>query len=570
MCGRYYPAQEPVAAHTSFPLRKTLLLLLILAGLAACAWFGWNRFARWNRDKLVCYALTYAQKGDWSSALLTARQVLLSDPENAPMCRLIATIADAAGFPETILWWSRAVKANDGNFNDIAQLVTSALANGETDMAGEALQMVREPDQKLSSYHLLAAAYAVAAGRLAQAENEFSQAAAIEPKNLSIQLNLASLRLQSTNVEAVADARSTLEKLRSDPALRAPSLRALLADARRHGDSGNALRIATELATDPGATLEDKLALLEEIKRNGGADFDVQLKGVQAAVSGNPGLIRMLAHWMNAQGLAAQTLEWVQSLPNKTQSQPAVQLAMAESLSGLGKWENVREMLAKCNWQELNFLRFAIQARAARETMHPTESGEKWQNAITATKGDERMLSMLAHLVGGWGWSCECEQVWWLIARHNTGQHAALQSLYKLYSDAKNTRQLYLVIERIYEINPNDPGAVNNMAAVSLLLGKNLQLAHRLAMKNYRHFETNSWAVSTYAFSLYRRNRIDDGLRALRMLPEAVLRQPAIAVYYGILLAASGDRTGAQPFLKIAEQSRDLLPEEKELVTQVR
>ena len=227
-------------------------------------------------------------------------------------------------------------------------------------------------------------------------------------------------------------------------------------------------------------------------------------------------------------------------------------------------------MLIQGNWQDLEFLRLAIQARAARETLRSTEFSEKWEKAIVATNGDPRTLSMLARLVGGWSWNRECEQVWWLIAKHSSGQREALKSLYKLYSVSKNTPQLYKVVQRVYELNPGDPSAINNMAAVSLLLGKNLELAHQLAMKNYNNYPDNPGVASTYAYSLYSRKKSGEGLKVLSVFPLETLRQPSIAVYYGLLLASAGERERAGEFLDIAAQSKELFPEEMALLDQAR
>jgi len=540
--------------------------LLVL--IAAFAWLGRDRLRLWNQRKLSLQAVSFAQKGDYNSAVLFARQVLQTDPNNAPMCRLIAQIADAAGAPEAILWWSRAVKLEGEKFNDIAMLVSSALRNDETGVAGEALNQVHEPDRKLLSYHLLMAGYAVATGQLEVADAEFSQAAAMQPQDKSIQLNLASVHLQSSTPETAAAARTTLEKLKEDPALRALAMRALLGDARMHNDPEKSLKIARELATGPDATFQDELAWLEEMKRSSASDFDGLLKSLQKKIERNPGLIRTLVHWMNSQAMTVQSMEWIRSLPLRLQSNPSVQFATAESMSILGQWEDLRVMLIKCNWQDLDFLRFAIQARAARETMHTAEFGEKWEKAIVATKGDVKMQVMLARLVSGWSWNRESEQLWWLIARHASGQRAALQSLYKLYSDAKNTPQLYRVIERIYQLDPAAPAAINNMAAVSLLLGKNLELAHRLAMENYRSYPKNPAAASTYAYSLYCQKKGGEGLKVLATFPEETLRQPTMAAYYGLLLASAGETEKAAVYLDIAAQSKELLPEEKSLVIQ--
>lgn len=448
----------------------------------------------------------------------------------------------------------------------IAPLVATALRFDETAVAEESLAQVREPDRNTAGYHQLMAALGIATGRLDLADTHFAEAAKLDPKNEAIQLNLASVRLQSTNPETVAEARATLDRLKTNPAFRLDAQRTLLAEARKRGDAAQALQIAKQIVGDPGCGLKDQLACLEEMQHGGDADFAAHLQALKNAATGHPPLIQKLIHWMNAHAMAAQALDWAKSQPREIQSQPGMQMMVAESLCGVSKWEEVRTLLARADWGGLEFFRYAILARAARETTRSAESKSKWERAVIATDGEVRPLYMLARLVNGWEWKTETEQVWWLIAEHDAGQRAALKSLYKLYSDARETPQLYRVAERVFQLDPNDPVAKNNMAALSLLLGKNDKTAHRLALENHRSYPRNAGVASTYAFSLYRQGKTGEALKVLEALPGESLKEPSIAAYYGVLLAADGDPGRARPFLEIASQSPALLPEEKALV----
>jgi hypothetical protein len=52
----------------------------------------------------------------------------------------------------------------------------------------------------------------------------------------------------------------------------------------------------------------------------------------------------------------------------------------------------------------------------------------------------------------------------------------------------------------------------------------------------------------------------------LQKLQPAELAQPSVALYYGVLLAATGKPDQAMPWLQIAQTKGHLLPEEKELL----
>jgi hypothetical protein len=61
-------------------------------------------------------------------------------------------------------------------------------------------------------------------------------------------------------------------------------------------------------------------------------------------------------------------------------------------------------------------------------------------------------------------------QTYWLITRQSQGQRVALKRLYQIYLDERNTRELYRVAECVLEIDPADLIALNNVAALGLLL----------------------------------------------------------------------------------------------------
>ena len=52
----------------------------------------------------------------------------------------------------------------------------------------------------------------------------------------------------------------------------------------------------------------------------------------------------------------------------------------------------------------------------------------------------------------------------------------------------------------------------------------------------------------------------------LQKLDDRLLHQPDAALYYGVLLAATGATNAAAPFLKIAQTRTQWLPEEKQLL----
>jgi Flp pilus assembly protein TadD len=68
--------------------------------------------------------------------------------------------------------------------------------------------------------------------------------------------------------------------------------------------------------------------------------------------------------------------------------------------------------------------------------------------------------------------------------------------------------------------------------------------------------------------ALHLQGHDQDGLAVLQKLKPAQLEQPSIALYYGILLAATGKNAEAAAYFQIAQTQGRLLPEEKQLLTE--
>jgi predicted Zn-dependent protease len=104
---------------------------------------------------------------------------------------------------------------------------------------------------------------------------------------------------------------------------------------------------------------------------------------------------------------------------------------------------------------------------------------------------------------------------------------------------------------------------------LSLLSGKEVPAAHKQAAELYAGEPGNPVFASTYAFSLHLQGKTKEGLKVLRALKTKDLDNPAVAVYYGVLLSAAGEVQASKDYLDLSGKAF-LLPEELALVTSAR
>ena len=542
---------------------------VVTLGLAAV--FGRPHVSRWQQRRLIAAAEKALAGGDLRSAILSAREALRKNPASAPACALLAQIAERENSPEAVLWRQRLAEM-DPQRSNLLDLATTATNFGDAIIAEHALSQIPEIERETAAFHATAAAVATAQKQWSRAAKEFQRAIALDPKDENLRLNLAILQLAVAAPDGTAEAVATLERFRQKPPFRHAALRALLTDARRRGDAAEARKILEELQQGADASLGDRLLLLEEIQHAQSPEFGGELSALQTLAAKNGGTIFALLKWMNAHGLAAQSLEWCDALPAKLRAQLPVPLAEAEARTALGDWKKLREIVRDSDWGDLEFLRLAIHARVLFETGGQTRRSEfrpMWESAMNATRGNPDALVMLGRLVNGWGWKAEATEVWWLAAKSGTGGRAALKALFENYSAGKNTRELYRVARRVFEMEPANPVAKNNVASLALLLGEDGPEAHRLAAENYRLTPTQPVLAATYAFSLHRQKRTGEAVAILKKLPPPALADPSIAACYGFLLAQNGETGAARPFLEAADREKEkLFPEEAAMVAE--
>ncbi len=534
--------------------------------------FGREPIRHWQERRLVEKARGFLKSGDLRSAYLSSREALLKNPTSIAACSIAVQIAELEQSPAAILWRQQLAELQPGNSGPLIELAATATRFGETFIAEQALMRVREADQNSVGFLLAEAALSLAQRQYAAAEQHFQKALELEPQNEALQLNLATVRLALARPGEVEKARAVLETLRAKPQFHQDALRAILSDARLHGESARAMQLASELRQDARATLGDQLLWLEELQHAGSADFASELSGLQTAKGATPETIYALMTWMNAHGLASQSARWCESLPAKLRAQMPVPLAEAEARTALADWKPLREIVRDSDWGDLEFLRLAIHARVLFETdgqRRRSEFRAMWESATNATRGNPNALMMLGRLVNAWGWKEEATGAWWLAAKNTTGGRAALKALFTHYTAVKNTRELYRVARRVSEIEPANPVAKNNVASLALLLGEDEPEAHRLAAENYRLTPAQPVIAATYAFSLHRQKRTAEAVAILKKFPPAALADPSVAACFGFLLAQNGETGAARPFLEAAERGKEqLFPEEAAMVAE--
>jgi predicted Zn-dependent protease len=431
------------------------------------------------------------------------------------------------------------------------------------------LQGVDKTNQNNVAFHQMAAMVAMSLNNIAAAEWHFTEAARLDPGNKLLELNRAIIHLQAKDQQVVAGALKSLEQLYADPTWRKDALRHLAMAASRNKEYARAAVFTKELQADPKAALSDRLMHLTVLKDSGSSEFSAYLAGVEAACAAEAEAVNTLAAWLLGHAMADEAARWLAGLPAELQDKSPVALARADCFMALGDWAGLQTLLKDAKWGGLEFMRLAMLARAYREQRQEFSAQTEWRAAVRAASDRANQLGVLARMANKWGWDKEKEELLWFLVERFPAERWALQSLSQAYLAAGNTRGLHRVYSRIVDREAANFPAMNNLAAVSLLLNLQTNKAYEMAREAYLKATNVAAFASTYAWALHLQGRTAEGMKVLEALKPDRLEVPGVALYYGAMLAAVNAPAKAKKYLDLAETGQ-LLPEEKALLADSR
>ena len=546
-------------------MKRSRFWIWCLATLLGTVLLGYYGYITTRQARLLKQARGYLANSNPNGALLCLRRALDYNPDDIEACRLMADVTERAGSPAALLWRGRVVELSPKSASNRISLAQTAMMFGNYLSATNALEGIGAAGKQSAAYHNAAGSIAVAARQFADAEKHFLEACQLEPMNPAPRMNLAVVRLQSTNSMALVEARTTLGFLRTNPVLRCQALRELTADASRHQRAEEALAYSAELIHQTNHVFADELLRLDVLRVGREREFKPALVAVQGQAAKDSRKLYELVMWQSSTAGTDEALKWLQSLPAETQTNQPAALLAAQCRAALRDWSGLHASLEPQNWAELEPIRHAFQSFALRGQELTSSSDIEWQTALSVAGNRKETLVMLFQLAAAWKWAAQAEDLLWSLIRNHPAEKWATVTLSRYLLAEGRTRSLMTLYSQQVSANPTDLSARNNLAMTALLLNAWELRPHELAREVYRKVPTNPAYASTYAFSLHLREKNDNALRVLEKLTPQQLEDPAVAGYYGVVLRATGNGQKAKKYLDLAVKGR-LLPEERKLL----
>ena len=227
---------------------KQMLMAAAAVALLAAVWFWHSYYRQFKEKHSVNQAQSFLARRDYRSAYLSARQALLINSNNVQACVIMARLADVAQSP-TALDWQRRVAELEPTIENKLLLASAGLRYQSppfpltTQILGELPGVATNHVE----FHVVSAELALRMNRMADAQAHLEAASRLQPTNRQFQINLAVIRLGSTNPEVSAGGRAALKGFLTDTNFAAQALRSLVADRLAQKDLPGAYDYSTQL-----------------------------------------------------------------------------------------------------------------------------------------------------------------------------------------------------------------------------------------------------------------------------------------------------------------------------------
>ncbi len=548
---------------------KSLVFVMAMVLLTAGAYYGRKAYKHRTEQKLVAQAEEYLRKQDYRNGGLALQRALQLNPGSLEATRRMADLIETARSPMALGWRTRVVQLDPGRVEHRYAWAETALRLGDLRAADEALSGVPAAERTSAEFHGLAGALAWSVRRPDLAEKEYAAQLKLQPTNQACALNLATVRLTSSDTNVVREAHLVLERLTTNAPMRANALRHLAAEAAGRRAFDRALNWSSALVCDPAATVEDRVSHLQLLNQGRHPGFGPYLAGLEREAADSPAVAVLLGRWMLANQGPTNALHWLLKLPAAVQTNQPVPLLITDCQVALKDWPGMLALTARQDWGEANHCRLALMALSQRSLGEEQASRASWRKAVRQSSRRLDRLSLLGRLADSWGWQAEQVEVLREIVGAFPSEQWALDRLVSQFYAEGNSLGLEEVLAKAQAARPADARLKNNLASVALLRKSALAKAHRYAKEAYEAAPKDPFYVTTYAYSLLLQQRTDEAVKLLAKLTPEELAIPAVAAYYGIAQAESGNKALAKEALDRAAAAR-LLPEESELVRAAR
>jgi hypothetical protein len=554
-----------------------VLVLAILFGVFGRRPAG-HAIRAWQAQRHAQKAFAFIDKEQWTDARSEAMAAYQLSPDQPEALRAVARYLTRLHSIEALDFWKELSRKTPLTRLDVRDEAMIAVIAGDIALADTAVNELIDSHAELADW-LLAAQLAIQKNLPDEAKSYLEKIVADSRATESEQFRAALLQLAlaANSPSERANALTSLEK--SAEGKTATSLDALVVLGQNTlsapADSSDttrdeAGRLASALENHPLAKAKHKL-LAFDLRIHADPTQREQLiaRAITDWKDSDPADRLDLARWLNSKGEYQRVID---SIPlEKAMQSGDLFLQRLDALGGLGRWNEIEQLLRSGRFPLEPFLEAMYLARCNSQLGEQTASENNWQRALEAAQGDARKLITLAQYAEQ-NKEAEIAQVAYNNAAAITPRlRLAQDGRLRLAQASRDTKKIHAVLANMLTLWPDDLAIQNDEAYTRLLLcppaatdtRHQAAAIEKLAEKLIEREPHSLPHRTLLALALLRQKRAEDALRVysdLQVKQDAVSGS-ALAVHAAILPATANLENAKTEAAQIKREQ--LLPEEQ-------
>jgi thioredoxin-like negative regulator of GroEL len=243
-------------------------------------------------------------------------------------------------------------------------------------------------------------------------------------------------------------------------------------------------------------------------------------------------------------------------------------LVRLDALAGLGRWQELSDILANPKAPLPDSFRELYRARCARELNQPSQAEALWAKAIAQASHDSNPDATwyLADYALRTNDRAEAWKVFQELSQNPVTARRAYENMVRMAEQEKDTPHLLEILQRMSKDFPEDPSPRNDILYLQLLLNRNIETSRTEAEKFLQSHPDVSAAKVTLALAQLRANQPAPALALLQSIPAPSQQWlPGWQAIYAYCLSRNGKAAEAKSISLQIPLDR-LKPEERELL----
>lgn len=551
-----------------FHLNKIIVVTYFVTSLGAVYCFSRHVISEFYLKQQLSVAEEAYEQNEFPLAAKLATQVVKKDSTNLRATFLLYEISREFPTSATHLKWGLHLLKLDPDRVDTLTEVTGLLLHfGKMD---DALSLLERTNPETLNHPQLLSLLAVThqlSGNYERGLEILTEARELFPEDQQLILNEAKYRAFAGN----RDSWPVLQNWPKGDPLRGEALAVLMRSMREQQMSDEAGKVGQLILSDPQIDLDIRISVWGQTYFNT-ADGNAmtpealqQLVALKNEASSSVYDTYLVMTELNRLQFYQEILDWMSRLPEAVRSDSLITILYAGALIQRERWDEIAELLQdQERWTGAEEIQSLITICTARRTPSLEKRLQLTQLGKLAAS-EPKKLTKLIELSKEWQWDQAYEALLWALTEKHPYAESPLKQLHQYYRENLDAKGLLTVARLAIQRNPHNMPMRNNYALLSLLLGYEDQVAHRIALENYEiNPGTPSFAV-TYAFSEYINGDTQSALNIISKLSPETRDLPTVRFYEAVFLSQLGQTQDARKLVQELELTI-LLPEERDLL----